>query len=162
MARRQSLGDLISAEGAKGGAEDTDVLAEPVPAGDSRSPVAAEEPMPQPVQLTVDRGQVPQPAPGPGVASTDGQRRVGRPPSSPGGILTRKQATLRLAQFDQLAHLRRRLNADRTINDGPAYTDSTLIRVSVDVLLACRDQIAGKSEEEITRNLLAGLGLPHD
>lgn len=89
-------------------------------------------------------------------------RRVGRPPSSPGAVLQRKQATLRLEQFDAIAHMRRQLNANRTIADGPAYTDSTLIRVAVDVLIACRDQLAGDTEDEITRSLLTGLGLTRD
>ncbi len=119
-----------------------------------------------PAQTPVEpRSATGRPAKPPAVAAQPevaADRRVGRPPSSPGAVLQRKQATLRLEQFDAIAHMRRQLNANRTIADGPAYTDSTLIRVAVDVLIACRDQLAGDTEDEITRSLLTGLGLSRD
>lgn len=57
----------------------------------------------------------------------------------------RKETRLRADQVEALTVLARRLNKQRS-GPGPRITENTLIRVAVDMLLECRDELAGEDE----------------
>lgn len=62
--------------------------------------------------------------------------------------LTRKEVRLRDDQYDELTHLARHLNRQRT---GPSerITENTLIRVAIDYLLSNENALSGSTEAEL-------------
>jgi hypothetical protein len=82
------------------------------------------------------------------------QPRRGRQPSSqtPEAVrfdeLERKEARVRLDQYEALQSLSRQLNRSRN-RRGERITENTLIRVAIDLLLSRQDQVAGTTEAEL-------------
>jgi hypothetical protein len=62
--------------------------------------------------------------------------------------LERKEARVRLDQYEALQSLSRRLNRSRN-RQGERITENTLIRVAIDLLLSRQDQVAGTTEAEL-------------
>lgn len=93
-----------------------------------------------------------------------GTRHPARPPRSAGtaGLteseapkwkrLERKELRLRADQLDELARLRRSLNRQRG-GQGERITENTLIRVSVDLLLAHAGRLSGATEDELRESV---------
>src|SRR3954454_15194612 len=66
--------------------------------------------------------------------------------------LERKEARVRLDQYEALQSLSRRLNRSRN-RRGERITENTLIRVAIDLLLSREDQVAGMTEAELRRSV---------
>jgi hypothetical protein len=62
--------------------------------------------------------------------------------------LERKEARVRLDQYEALQSLSRKLNRSRN-RRGERITENTLIRVAIDLLLSRQDQVAGTTEAEL-------------
>jgi hypothetical protein len=62
--------------------------------------------------------------------------------------LERKEARVRLDQYEALQSLSRQLNRSRN-RRGERITENTLIRVAIDLLLSRQDQVAGTTEAEL-------------
>lgn len=89
---------------------------------------------------------------------------------SPRGVpkfarLTRKEARVREDQYAALSTLARTLMRRRRVKD-ERITESTLIRVAIDLLLAHQDQLRGATEDELRESVtstlpkVATFGLP--
>jgi hypothetical protein len=66
--------------------------------------------------------------------------------------LERKEARVRLDQYEALQSLSRQLNRSRN-RRGERITENTLIRVAIDLLLSRQDQVAGTTEAELRRSV---------
>ena len=62
--------------------------------------------------------------------------------------LERKEARVRLDQYEALQAFSRQLNRSRN-RRGERITENTLIRVAIDLLLSRRDQVTGTTEAEL-------------
>jgi len=62
--------------------------------------------------------------------------------------LERKEARVRLDQYEALQSLSRKLNRSRN-RRGERITENTLIRVAIDLLLSRQEQVAGTTEVEL-------------
>jgi hypothetical protein len=62
--------------------------------------------------------------------------------------LERKEARVRLDQYEALQSLSRQLNRSRN-RRGERITENTLIRVAIDLLLSRQDEVAGTTEAEL-------------
>jgi len=67
--------------------------------------------------------------------------------------MVRIEGRLRPDQVEALARLRRHLAAQRTQRT-ERWTDNTLVRVAVDLLLAHADRLHGNTEDELRESVL--------
>ncbi|GGD86803.1 hypothetical protein GCM10007269_32110 [Microbacterium murale] len=70
--------------------------------------------------------------------------------------LTRKETRVRDDQYTELTTLTRSLMRERT-SRRDRITENTLIRVTIDLLLAHRDQLRGSDEDELRRSVTSGV-----
>lgn len=73
--------------------------------------------------------------------------------------LTRKEARLREEQLRAVTELRRRLNLERS-EGSEAFTDNSVIRVAVDLLLRVSEEVAGSNEQELLASALVAQQVP--
>jgi hypothetical protein len=66
--------------------------------------------------------------------------------------LERKEARVRLDQYEALQSLSRRLNRSRN-RRGERITENTLIRVAIDLLLSRQGDVAGMTEAELRKSV---------
>lgn len=120
-------------------------------ANDPDVTAAAAAPIEEPAQPAVDlrtsgTSEVPKSVPAPPV-------RAAAPPRAHYSDYIRKETRLRADQLDDLATIARRLNRARP-SDQPRLTENSLIRVAVDLLLAQREHLVGRTEDELRTHLL--------
>jgi hypothetical protein len=66
--------------------------------------------------------------------------------------LERKEARVRLDQYEALQALSRQLNRSRN-RRGERITENTLIRVAIDLLLSRQDEVAGTTEAQLRESV---------
>jgi hypothetical protein len=81
-------------------------------------------------------------------ASDESQAKSKTPESVRFDELERKEARVRLDQYEALQSLSRQLNRSRN-RRGERITENTLIRVAIDLLLSRQDEVAGMTEAEL-------------
>lgn len=109
----------------------------------------SEDSMPSSTEPTPPRAHVSQ---RPSRRAAAGRPATGRAAAVHHLELERKEARLRVDQFESLTSESRRLNRLRN-GEGERLTENTLIRVAVDLLLSDRSKLRGKTEAELRKSV---------
>ena len=148
---RQNLGKLLQQVDGEGPAEETP----------ARPVVALERPTEVPQEQSAPKAAATKPA-----AKSTSARNVKKSPRTPRTEpkqgprtegaryweLERKEARLRVDQYEALGTIARRLQRQKT-SVGERITENTLIRVAIDLPLAREADLAGETEDEIRNSV---------